>query len=141
MKRQPILAALLLTAISGCGGSDLEKVEVTGTVTFNGEPIPNGDIMFYPKPGTEGPVSGAPIKDGKYKADGKGGVPIGEHWVEIRAFRVRETTELPEGLSPEDLPGQRLQYLPANFNDQTALEASIPSGARRHSENFDLTEK
>lgn len=141
MKRKSYLpSALLLTILVGCGGSDLEKVVVSGNVMFQGEPIPNGDILFYPKSGTLGPVSGAPIKDGQYTADGKGGVPVGEHRVVIRAFRVRETTQLPEGMSPEDMPGQRLQYLPEKFNDNTVLAASIPSGVRRHVANFDLSE-
>ena len=51
--------ALLLAALVGCGGSGLDKAIVSGVVTFQGEPIPNGDILFYPQPGTSGPVSGA----------------------------------------------------------------------------------
>ena len=132
--------ALPFSFLCGCAGDGLERVVVSGTVTFQGEPIPNGDILFYPQSGTAGPVSGASIKDGHYTIDGNGGVPAGEHSVEIRAFRVRETTQLPEGISAEDLPGQRLQYLPAVFNDQTSLEASVPSNVRRHSVDFDLFE-
>ena len=132
------IAVALLAMFSGCGGDDLEKSIVSGTITYEGQPIANGDIMFYPKAGTAGPVSGAPIRNGEYTADGKGGVPVGEHRVEIRAFRVRETTVLPEGMSAEDMPGQRLQYLPAEFNSQTTLEASIATGERRQTVNFYL---
>ena len=75
----------LLTA--GCQKSNLDKVVVEGAVTFDGIPVENGEIRFYPAEGTLGPVSGAPIVDGQFVAKAKGGVPVGTHQVQIRGFR------------------------------------------------------
>ena len=53
-----VLIGTALLAISGCTKkSDLEVVEVFGTVTYGGEPIERGQIRFVPRPGTKGPTS------------------------------------------------------------------------------------
>jgi hypothetical protein len=57
-------AVLLVTAlVSGCGGSG---ATVSGTVTFEGEPVNHGHISFMPTDG-KGPAEGAPIRDGRYE--------------------------------------------------------------------------
>ena len=82
------LSLLILT--TGCGGSggDVERSEVSGSVTYKGQPIEEGLIRFVPEKGTAGPVSAAPIANGKYTIDAKGGVPVGTHRVEIEAYQV-----------------------------------------------------
>ena len=85
-----LLLLSLLVAFSGCGPkSDLQKVVVSGKVTFEGQPVGNGQIEFHPMKGTRGPVSGAPIKDGEYRAHAKGGVPVGLQKVKIKGYRAR----------------------------------------------------
>lgn len=50
----------VLAVLTGCGPKrDLDKVIVEGTVSYDGQPVINGDIKFYPIEGTKGPVSGA----------------------------------------------------------------------------------
>ncbi|QDS98818.1 hypothetical protein [Adhaeretor mobilis] len=118
--RASVLGAVLVLACCGCGNQNvLGKVVVEGLITLDGEPIPNGEIRFYPSGDTHGPVSGAPIKDGKYVAKGKGGVPIGTHHVDIRAFRADKNA----AADPEGGPAE--QYLPAKFNTETSLTATI----------------
>ena len=125
-------ALVALGLLNGCGrsGSGLEKVVVTGTVTLDTQPIANGEIRFHPIDGTQGPVSGAPIRDGKYIAQGKGGVPFGTHRVVITGFRPgRNAAANPEG-------GPVEQYVPAKFNDQSILTAEVT--ADTETANFDL---
>jgi hypothetical protein len=116
----PLLVVVVLAAIGcGSGNSGIEKVVVSGTVTFDGTAIPNGEVRFYPIEGTKGAVSGGPIRDGAYIAQGKGGVPIGKHRVEIQGFRAAKGSEnLPEG-------GPAEQYLPAHLNESSTLTAEI----------------
>lgn len=67
------LAVLLIT--SGCGSPASASYEVSGTVTYDGKPIPRGNIVFTPdsKAGNTGPGTVAEIKDGKFETpDGKG---------------------------------------------------------------------
>ena len=60
----PVLAVASLLAIAGCGQkSDLEKVILRGTVTYDEKPIPNGEIMFYPIEGTRGSTAGTMALD------------------------------------------------------------------------------
>ena len=131
-----VLGATLALLLGGCGKqqSGITKVVVQGTVTFDGEPISNGEIRFYPAEGTQGPVSGGPIKDGKYVAKGKGGVPVGKHTVDIRAFRPesRSAQADPEG-------GPVVQWLPSRFNANTTLIATISKDT--DTQDFDLSSR
>lgn len=68
-----------LCFLSGCGGqSGIERVGVTGSVTFEGKPVPFGSVKFEPdrKRGGTGPSGFAQIIDGRFdtQADGRGSV-------------------------------------------------------------------
>jgi hypothetical protein len=88
-----LMAALLLTAVAGCGGgSDLDRFDLSGTVTFDGSPIVYGQIDFIPdkSKGHSGPQGHAQIIDGKYNTaeDGQG-VVKGPHEIRITAYPER----------------------------------------------------
>ena len=130
-----------LAILVGCGHSGPEKVVVQGQVTYQGQPVPNGDVMFYPIEGTTGPASGASIKDGQYVADGRGGVPLGKHRVEIRAYRSGSIG--PAGSANDDdwrgrRGGQRQQYLPARFNTDSKLTVTVDSSEAPAVHDFQL---
>tara|TARA_B100000029_G_C17289487_1_gene856464 strand:- start:359 stop:796 length:438 start_codon:yes stop_codon:yes gene_type:complete len=138
--KQWTFALLLLALIPshfGCRQtSDLQKVIVHGKVSYDGEPIVNGQIYFYPTQDTQGPVSGAPIVDGSYLAEAKDGVPVGTHLVKIEGFRVN-------GGGGGDMlsnPGTGLpdQYIPAQYNSATTLEVVIPGDSRKLTKDFEL---
>jgi hypothetical protein len=83
MKRASVfLAAATLLAL-GCGS----KATITGTVTYKGQPIHEGGIVFAPESGGR-PVS-AIIKDGKYTAEK---VPPGPAKVSITSMYSKEAT-------------------------------------------------
>lgn len=64
--RQAFLGVMGLAAavLAGCGGTGPTAV-VTGTVTYNGQPVKEGTITFTSK-GGRGSVNGGTITDGKY---------------------------------------------------------------------------
>lgn len=127
----------LATAAVGCGqSSNLDKVVVHGTVTLDGQPIPNGELRFIPSEGTKGSISGSAIKDGVYIAQGRGGVPIGEHRVEIRAYRAASGNA---AASSGSEGGPAEQYLPKRYNDETTLTATIDESTE--TKDFELTSK
>ena len=70
--------------MAGCGTGATEKV-VYGTVTCNGEQVPQGTVRFVPIEGTAGPASTGRITDGEYRIEARGGVPVGKHRVEVMA--------------------------------------------------------
>jgi len=59
----PLLALACLTLV-GCGGAP--TAEVTGVVTWNGKPLSQGYVTFYPVGGTDA-VQGGEIANGEYR--------------------------------------------------------------------------
>ncbi|WP_145247842.1 hypothetical protein [Aeoliella mucimassa] len=131
-------ACLALAFSTGCGKSGgLDKVVVEGDVTYDGNPVQNGEIRFHPIEGTEGPVSGAPIVDGHYRAVAKGGVPVGKHSVQIEAY---DTTG--NGGSSEMVAGgrtgARVNYLPDKYHRTSELTVEITGDSSQTTEDFNL---
>lgn len=70
------LACFCLTIVSaGCGGDSVETYHLSGKVTFDGQPIPSGQIYFMPdtNKGNSGPAGFAKITDGQYDTSLEGG--------------------------------------------------------------------
>jgi hypothetical protein len=125
-----ILLGLILVTI-GCNRNP-GKVIVSGNVTYASEPVQLGQIRFVPIDVTEGPLTVAEILDGHYVAKSHGGVPIGGHRVEIRAFDMSGVIAAPGGPEPK-------QLIPEKYNDKSELTLTIDaSSGRTLTKNFDL---
>jgi hypothetical protein len=86
--RMLIPVALLLTLLCGCGSGLPERGKVTGKVTFNGKPVPEGTVTFYPATGRS--ASGRIQPDGTYTLttfDEGDGAIVGPNDVTIEAVR------------------------------------------------------
>jgi hypothetical protein len=127
------IVAIFVAASVGCGGDELHRVVVAGEVKYAGEPIANGQVVFYPTDNTPGPVTAATITAGKYLADAKGGVPAGKHRVMIEAYRP--PTARP-GIEIEDLG--REQYIPAKYNTQSKLTTELNEAESPAQRDFSL---
>jgi hypothetical protein len=55
-------SAMISACLVGCGSGD-SRLPLTGTVTFNGQPLVFGEVVFRPEKGPEG---SATIRDGKF---------------------------------------------------------------------------
>jgi hypothetical protein len=120
----PLLGALL-GAIAGCGGSGPKKFDVSGTVTFDGVPVADGDLTFTPEDKSRG-AEGGKIKDGKYTMKAH----EGKNKIQIIATRIVPGKK---GAMGEDFIEQ---YIPAKFNEKSDLSADVGAGKTEH--NFDL---
>ena len=112
---------LLIAALScfcvGCGGDGL--IAVSGTISWNGEPIEKGMINFYPADPSQRP-HGSPITDGKFQFR----TSPGEKRVEVFADR-------PVGEPDPVMKVQRReQYIPTRYNEQTELTANVSESDR-----------
>jgi hypothetical protein len=129
---------------SGCRRDGPERVKLSGTVTYRGEPVKTGQLRFIPTKGTEGPTEGAMIVDGQYQAIGKGGVPVGTYTVTILAWNRRAPRR--DRPSPEEASGRpndgapRQQLLPAKYNSQSQLEITLKPGSGSIVQDFALTD-
>lgn len=111
----------VLALVAGCGGDGLTRGSVNGQVTFEGQPVANGTIVFTPTGGTKGPVAMTEISNGQYTITNHAPV-VGKHSVKIEG--VRDTAK-------KDELGRVIgeQYIPAKYNQKTTLTADIAKGA------------
>jgi hypothetical protein len=105
-----LFGCLLLAGCNGGGGT----VDVTGTASFDGQPIANGEILFHAD-GGDGTMGGGPIKDGKFTFK----VSPGPKKVVITATRE-------EGVAKDGLPNY-VSYIPKKYNEQTTLKEEVKS--------------
>ena len=125
---QTICAACLLAmvAISGCAPAT-DDVEITGTVTWNGAPLPQASIILAPVDPHIAPTGGK-VVDGQFKLRGK----PGKFRIEIEA--IRETGKrdpVDNGLLGE-------MYIPPRYNRESELTAEV---TRDGSNKFDFALK
>lgn len=87
--------ASLLAISSVCGllvgcSSESNRYDISGKVTFKGQPVPVGKIYFSPdtSKGNDGPQGFADIKDGRYdtRSQSSKGSPTGAVTVRIEGF-------------------------------------------------------
>ncbi|MGB9689681.1 hypothetical protein [Thermogutta sp.] len=133
---QLLIISVFTVGFSGCSKGGPKTYHVSGTVTFDGKPVPAGSILFEPDQtkGNTGPAGFAKIKDGKFDTRNNGrGTIGGPHVVRIIALDGVPGEELPEGapLAPEyvthaDLPKENNHQ--ENFNIP-ARETSRSPGA------------
>jgi hypothetical protein len=111
------LAGLLL---AGCGPAGPPTYEVSGTVTWNGQPLPAGDIIFQPVDGTVAPDPGK-IRQGQFRFRAKAGLKK----VVIYATRAGKYDSVMQSY-------EREAYLPARYNTHTELTAVVTPGGANH---------
>ena len=96
-------AALLVLVMSaafftGCRGSGPEVVEIEGTVTHNGKPVPNLMIYFVPENGR--PSWGRSDEQGRFVLDYDydfDGAKVGKHTVYVMDANNMDPTARPVG--------------------------------------------
>ena len=101
------LVALLLISLPSCGpGNGLTLARVKGTVTYEGQPVKFGYILFMPdtEKGTDGPLAMSTIKeDGSFDLsteEPSDGAIVGTHKVRIDGLDPTPVSEA-STLSPE----------------------------------------
>ncbi len=116
-RAQTALLRMVLLLALGCGSG---TCEVTGTVTFDGQPVPHGDIVLNDVEGRLGPDYGK-IEDGRFALQAK----PGRKKVEIRASREVPERKTEMGAYFED-------YIPRRYNAETTLTADVTPGGKNH---------
>lgn len=113
MTRTHFLLLLLASLLVGCADQS-KGYPVTGVVTLDGTPIPDGSITFRPVDPRQRPES-ADIVDGTFKVH----LPAGKSRVEVHAARPSATTVAGMGPTMED-------YIPEKYKGPSSvLEADI----------------
>lgn len=118
---------LLAALACGCGGNADGRVSVSGSVSYNGEPVESGSITFVPTDSKK-PRAAGEILNGKYTIPADKGPMPGPHKVEILANKKTGKQVTVPG-DTGNKTDQVKQILPAKYNTATTLTAEIkPSG-------------
>jgi hypothetical protein len=129
----------LLLSVAGCAKGDLPPVaRVTGTVTYNGKPVPNMMVNFMPVTSSKDqgrPSWGQTDASGKYEMNYTGdvmGAEIGKHKVYFNSAQAtidggqskksKEEVAKSSGLAAEELQALLQKY---GKEDSTKLEVEV----------------
>lgn len=118
--------------VCGCFGGSAEQIEraaVSGTITYDGKPLPEGSIQFVPGTDASGkPLRGkavqALISEGAFSLDADQGPVVGMNQVLINATKKTGKFQEFDGQKTEILK----QYIPAKYNTNSTLTYEIKSG-------------
>ncbi len=116
-----LLAAVCLTAGCNSGPKMAPTYPVTGTVTLDGKPMPEGSIVFDPEDGKGTPAAGG-IKDGVFELKSTEGAKV----VRINYSKTTDAKDEYGAQTSVELVG-------AEFNRKSKLKATVKAG-----ENKDL---
>jgi hypothetical protein len=113
-----VIWCLVLGASVGCS-SQPKLAQLSGKITFKGQPVPAGYISFAPDvaSGNKGQLKVFQIKDGAYDSakEDPPGLPAGHYFIRIAGF---DGKRIP-------MYGQGKQI----FNEVTELEHTVPDGS------------
>jgi hypothetical protein len=114
MIRLSVLVLLAFALYLGCAKREEPPVDVSGTVTLDDKPLPEGEVYFISL-GKAPQI--LPIKDGAFA----GKAMAGERRVEIRAYR--QGTLPPTATVGAEPP--RENYIPAKYNIESELKEEV----------------
>lgn len=107
--------SILLLSFSGCDNS-VTMVNVSGSVTLDSDPLPDGLITIFPIKGGK-PNSGQ-ITDGKYELD----VEPGTYKVEISRL---VSTGAPVTDPDYGIESEQRESIPSRYNSQSELRMEV----------------
>jgi hypothetical protein len=125
-----VLAGACLMLLAGCNSGS--RMQLTGEVTFEGQPLSQGTIVFTPVDATAGPSTGCDIVSGKYDVPGElGGSPGVVYKVQITSL-AKSGKFIPNPFDPKGPPVEvDANFLPATYNTRSILTVKIVSGSNR----------
>jgi hypothetical protein len=118
-----VIVAVLIAVTTGCGGSTDGRLEISGEVTFDGKPIPDGYVTLSPL--GSGPSAGGRIRNGKFTVERKKGPKEGKYRVSIEAMRETGKKIAIDPAIPDDKVPETVQYIPARYNSRSELTADV----------------
>ncbi len=128
----------------GCGGgSDYvvpELMEVSGTVTLDGEPLSNTTVIFSPQPGTNGTGAiGVTDSNGKYTLkhqSDKSGIESGKYYVTFSKWAMPDGSPIPEGKTAADVEAE--EFIPENYRTVTESGPKNVAEVKANGDTFDF---
>ena len=112
-----LLPGIIAVTLAGCGSNAPDMATVSGAVTFEGQPVEEGEIRLVPQDKSHATQAGK-IRNGAYSVPAR----IGDNRVEILASRVDPTRK-------SEMGPVMLDFIPAKYNSASSLTANVtPDG-------------
>jgi hypothetical protein len=101
-----------LFVVIGCNPGGVKRYQVSGTVTFDGQPVAEGEIRFSPDStkGNTGPQGYAAIENGKFKTLKETGVIVGPMYATVTAVDPIKGEEKNDGSSSRKIIFENWNY-------------------------------
>ena len=126
----------LVACLAGCE-SKVERAAVFGAVSYDGEPVEDGQVAFEPL--GAGEMEFAPITAGKYSLPAEYGLVPGEYIVRITGNRATgKSAQTDAFLQDADSLDIVVQFIPLKYNTSSQLKATIEPAVRVE-KDFHLT--
>jgi hypothetical protein len=118
----PIVPCLVVgLLLAGCGQPAPTTAKVTGKVTLDGAPMPDGDVFFK---GENSKNATFTIAGGAFSGD----CEPGTYRVEIMAYKEATPMPDPTGYVPPSESSTKQNYIPAEFNTDSKMTAEVKAG-------------
>ncbi len=122
------LAVISFCGLAGCGNTN---TPFHGTVTYDGQPVEHGIIVFIPvdeaNPGdAQGKKVAGQINDGKYSLNAENSPPQGKYRVEITWDKIIGKNVI----SKNNVQYEKEQLLPEKYNTESTLIREVKSSDR-----------
>src|SRR5687767_2313247 len=119
------ILVLLCVALAGCSADN--SCSVSGQVTFDGKPLPEGNIKFDPAGESQGAAGAAKIQEGRYEIPLDAGMLAGKFLVSVTANKKTGRT-VKQFDSTTATMDEIIQYIPDRYNLQSELQADLTPG-------------
>lgn len=112
IQRAALAGGVLVLLLAGAGCSNDPFRQVSGSVTLDGKPLPEGEIIFISPDNSTTPSTG-PITNGTFRCK----ATVGAKKVQVNA--VRDTGKVELGAKVYE------SIIPPKYNSQTTLTADV----------------
>jgi len=132
-----LTVAIILACFSSASCTHSSTIApVSGTVTFDGQPLPSGNIVFEPTD-DKTQMRQATITDGKFSLGKREGLIVGGIYkVVIKGFR--KTGRKYENVKMAASADEVEQFLPEEYNTSTTLQVTISAHEAENHLTYDL---
>lgn len=118
-----VIFAMALTAV-GCGPENpLGRLPISGTVTFEGEPLDQGFIEFSPTENNPNIASGDRVENGRFQIPAHLGLTPGTYLVRISS--AEETGEVVEPEFPGAATSTARERIPPEYNIESDQRITV----------------
>ncbi|MDR3198700.1 MAG: carboxypeptidase-like regulatory domain-containing protein [Planctomycetaceae bacterium] len=133
--RQLLIVSVLLPVLflSSCSSNE-RGITISGNVTLDGTPIPNGQIHFLDQQ-TKVPVTAA-IRNGKYSVSIEPGEKSVKVFAEKIVGKIPRDSARPDG----EMIDKTEQYVPKQFNTNSELKITVVNKKEVHDFNLKTSE-